>query len=842
MRSQTQTSYQILVASTRELLATNRGDLWNTGIVNSDQTLGIPYGGKKLQFGMNCFWKIKVWDMETRASQWSAVARISVGPLSPSDWKANWIGMESANDSECPWFRKEFEVTKLPTDALAYVASVGFHELYINGKKVDDRVLAPSVSDLGKRIPFVTYNIRPYLVTGKNVVGIWLAPGWSHFTDGNPDKVSFGTVKAPLVIAQLKLSGSSVGSSPIGTDATWQCARSSTRHLGRWQNSDFGGDAVDGYRDSLAWCTAASSSPEIVWERATIYPSNRILSSDAVEPNRRCDKIDASEIKLVAPGKYRIKMNRLFTGWIDAKLHANPGSKVTLHASSLPDREVEYNETDEYIVGPSGTGRFCNRFSYHEIQYITIEGVDTPPVFDDVSGYRISNDRARIGRFNCSNPLLQRIYETTLNTYLNLSTGAMTVDCPHRERLGYGGDGHTSMEIAMDTFSSDLFFSQWAQDWCDIQLGDGRIYHTAPTKGGGGGPAWSGFILTMPWEVYVATGDTRILENTLPSALRWLDYLQAYVGADGLIQPLPGGYWMFLGDWVTPHGSEGADTPEALLFNNCYCLYVTRIAGRIAHILGQDAEADRCKECADKLKLAINKSFFKSSSALYLDSRETHIVLPLVADIVPIERLADVKTNLEHEILINQKGHLDTGLHGTYFLTHYLTEADRSDLVFTYATQTTFPGYGDLLLKGYETWPEEWNGSDSRVHGCLNGIGGWFQRGLAGIRADSTAPGYKHTIIKPAIVGDLSWVNCYHDSPYGRVVSNWHIEDKKVAIDIEIPANCSATVYVPTSNTTSVRESGKTIKKSAGTRFLRTEPGYGVFEIGAGMYHFAATR
>ncbi len=832
-----QTAYRVLVASSPQNLAASKGDLWESGKILSDRSDNVAYAGAALKAGQRCYWKVEIWDGSNRPSAWSAPSDFSIGLPGPRDWHARWIGMDGGDERDCPWFRKEFSIISVPESALIYVGSIGYHELYVNGHKVGDQVLTPSVSDLQKRALYLTYDVRPLLKPGMNVVAIWGAPGWGPFRDFNP-VVDFHVAKSPLVIAQLQLGAARGPFQKIVTDATWRCAPSTTRHLGEWHNSDYGGDQVDASREVPNWNRVGLDDSG--WAHAHIYPVTLALSPDAVEPNRKCDTILPTKVEKIAPGKFRFVMAKLFTGWVEVRIKGTPGRKITISISSLSDRQVEFNERDAFVLGPSGVGTFCNRFSYHECGFVTVEGLEDAPAISDVTGYRIANDRKRTGDFDCSNRLLKKIYDITVNTYVNLSTGGMTVDCPHRERLGYGGDGHTSLELALGTFESDAFFHKWARDWCDIQEPDGRIYHTAPTMGGGGGPAWSGFVIFMPWEVYQTYGDTRILERTYPTAHKWLAYLDAHVGSDGILAPLPGGDWYFLGDWAAPGRSEASNTPEALLFNNCYYLYVTRLAAHIANVLGKPDDARALTARADTLRQAINKRFLNPDTKAYLDTRETHCVMPLLAGAVPADAIPQVMTNLENEILVTRKGHLDTGLHGTVFLTKYLTEHDRNDLVYTYATQTTAPSYGDLIAKGYATWPEYWEGADSRMHGCLNGIGGWFQRGVAGIRPDPAAPGFKRMLIQPAIVGDVTWAKARFKSPQGTVISAWNRKGGRLTMDVVVPANTRATVVVPVGDARSILESGKSAMRARGVTFRKTRGNATLFDVASGAYHFSA--
>lgn len=832
---QRQTAYRILVSSSLSDLERSKGNEWDTGELNSNQSVNVTYKGMRLKSGMNYFWKVKIWDMHGNPTKWSSPARFSIGLLSKSDWKAHWIGMENATDLDWIWFRKSFKLKTIPKTVFAYVGSVGFHELYVNGKKVGDQVLTPSVSDLQKRALYLTYDITKYLRKGDNAIGIWLAPGWSIFQDFNPF-VQFHFDKSPLCICQVNVLDRGNQKVLFASDTTWKCHLSNGRHIGKWQNSDYGGDYVDARTYIPNWSKPGLN--EDGWNSAEEYPLSLELAPDNVQPNRICNTIHAQSVSPDGPGKYRVVMQKLYTGWIHVRFHGNEGDKVTFLVSSLPNKECEYNQKDEYVIGTTGEGVFQNRFTYHECQYITIEGLHYEPQLKDITGYQISNDRKRVGFFDCSDKLLKKIYDITLYNYMNLSTGGMTVDCPHRERLGYGGDGHTSMEAALMNYDTDAFFTKWARDWRDIQKPDGSVAHTAPQMGGGGGPAWSGFIITMPWETYMTYGDTRILSETYPFMKRLLDYFGENSDPDGLLHPLPGGYWFFLGDWLTPHGSELSDSQGALLFNNCYYLYVTRIMSKIAKILGHSADTHKFNSLADRLKVAINKRFYNPEKKCYLNDLEDSEILPLISDAVPKKRIQDIVSLFKHELIDVKDKHLDTGLHGTYFMTKYLTEHGYNKLVYDYASQTTYPSYGYLINQGYTTWPEEWQGADSRMHGCFNGIGAWFQKGLAGIRPDPKHPGFQHFLISPAIVGDLKWVKAEYVSPYGKILSEWSISRGKKRFHVLVPPNSDATLRLPAKRVKDVLVDGNPVSRAHGVQFLKSDGGYTALCIQSGEYDF----
>ncbi|MBN1130852.1 MAG: alpha-L-rhamnosidase N-terminal domain-containing protein, partial [Chitinispirillaceae bacterium] len=437
-RGQKQTAYQILVASSLALINGNSGDLWNSGTVNSEQSVNVEYAGSPLSSGMDCYWKVRAFDKDGTATGWSAAARFSVGLLTASDWKGSWISMASATDQNCPWFRKTFSLSEIPENAFAYIASAGFHELQVNGQKMNDSaVLSPSVSNMAKRVLYRTYDITSYLKVGNNAIGVWLAPGWSLWPvhNGWPN---FNLSKRPIFIGQVEMKSPAGAITRVVTDNTWKCRLSCLTHIGGWQFGNFGGERLDAQNDIPGWSTAELD--ETGWGNATAYTLSRAISSDLVPPNRKCAVIEAASVT-GSGSSCQIKMKEVYTGWIEVKLKGNPGSSARITVNLDGGTGAAMGAQDEYIFDNSGEGTFCNRFNYHEILYVNISGISARPAVTDIKGYRIANDLTRTGSFDCSNALIKKEYDITLNTCGNLTTSGQTVDCPHRERLGYGGDG-----------------------------------------------------------------------------------------------------------------------------------------------------------------------------------------------------------------------------------------------------------------------------------------------------------------------------------------------------------------------------------------------------------------
>jgi alpha-L-rhamnosidase len=303
-----------------------------------------------------------------------------------------------------------------------------------------------------------------------------------------------------------------------------------------------------------------------------------------------------------------------------------------------------------------------------------------------------------------------------------------------------------------------------------------------------------------------------------------------------------GNRWLFLGDWANPHGQEVSDSREASLFNNCYYVYVLKIASDIAHILEMEDIAEAYRTKARKVSEAVNRSFYDPIHYTYIDTRQTHLVMPLIAGIVPEKDIPQVEQKLREEILVNQDGHFDTGIHGTYYLTRYLTETGRHELLNTLMNQTTYPGFGEIISRGEITWPEYWHPVNSRVHGCLNGIGGWFQRGILGMQINPETPGYKHFLIKPAFLDSLQWAKGHHISPYGSIEVSWEKTKDSYILEIDIPENTSASVIIPARSendiTENARESGKALQDARGVSFIGMENGNAVLNVGSGHYKF----
>ena len=733
-----------------------------------------------------------------------------------------------------PWLRRAFEVREGWSRAMAYVASLGYHELYLNGQRVSEQVLSPAVSDLSQRVRYVTYDLGALLRPGRNTAALWLGGGWSHLP-------VFGHTDGPLVRAQIEVEHPAGAGMRLVTDATWRVHPSHRTLVGAWRFGDFGGERVDAREEVADWNQA--DFDDAAWEAASTHELEVEVSAEKLEPDLRHETWAAVAVAERGPGAYRLDMGRNFTGWLELALVGEPGATAHIAVSEREDRECHENQRSEYVFGPRGRGVFRNRFNYSCGRWVTVRGVTAPP---DPAACRATLVRSafrRTGRFTCSSELLNRIYDTVLWTYESLCLGGFVVDCSHRERRGYGGDAHATMETALANYDQGAFHTKWLEDWRDVQGPDGNIPHTAPTYRGGGGPAWSGVCIALPWEVYLAYGDTRVLADNYRMMQRWLAFLGT-MSEDGLLRRFGHASWGFLGDWVPPGRGQGenerVDERTTLFFNNCYRYASVKRMAEIARVLGKPDDAARYRDEAEELRRAVHAAFFDPETATYGNGEQPYLALALLTDLVPPEQRAAVVARLEHAIVGEKSGHVDSGIHGTYFLLKYLTEAGRGDLVHRMVSQTDYPSFGHMLAEGATTIWEQWDGLHSQCHSSFLSIGAWFLRGLAGLRPDPAHPGFARFHVRPGVVGELTFVRASYDSIHGPITVSWRLGGGRLTLDLAVPPNTTALVHLPADDPAAVLEGPGPAADAAGVRFLHHAAGEATFEVLSGVYSFRA--
>lgn len=780
-----------------------------------------------------------------------------MGLLEDGDWKGDWICARdyevNEGESVSPWLRKGFAVEGKVDRGLVYIASAGYHELWVNGRKVTESILSPAVSVLSKRIFYVTYDVAEYLCEGKNVIGVWLGRGWNTCQmPGVVDERPAVRVQGNLFVGEERRE--------VVSDGTWECAKSCYTTLGPWEWNDHGGERLDMRLDNKNWCTLED---DMKWDTVEAAGRDAALTSQLTPLNRIGKEIAAVSCIEDEDGNYIIDFGTDLAGWMKLKIPGmSEGQKVTIRyrqsaggkyncEGAVDDCSFtgnaenrggwDYNQYDEFISAGRENEEFVSKFNYRGFKTVLIKGLKEKPALSDAAALLIESDLEPAGSFECSNELLNRIYRLNMWTIRCLNLAGYMVDCPHRERLGYGGDGQVSVEGCVMNLRMGGFYAKWLRDWVDVQLKTGEVpfstpYH--PPAGDGdfgreGPPAWGGFLVAVAWKMYLYYADREILQEIYKPMLRFMERLESHT-VDGILRGY-GDKWQRIGDWVpVDRGMDTERWPSDEMnefFNNCYRVYLWELMERSAKVLGFDEDAERYRDKIEEVRNLIHAEFYDEEKGYYVCDEQAYLLMPLMTGVVPDQLREGILKRLVDAIVVKSDGHLDTGMHGTYFLFQYLSEIGRDDLLFMIANQKTYPGWGYMLEKGATTVWEQWNGEFSRIHACFISVAGWFTNALAGIRADPAGAGFKKIIIKPKVVGDITWVKGRHECIYGSIVSEWKIEGGKLMLDVTIPANTAATVYIPTTNPESVTES---------ENFLRMDGDYAVCEVGSGHWRFCS--
>jgi alpha-L-rhamnosidase len=838
-RGQKQTGYQVQVASRPALLEEGKGDIWDSGRVNSSQSALVPFAGNELASGEDCYWKVRIFDKDKKPSAWSATARFSMGLLHSNDWTGPWIAHPTAPKEQHIWYRKNFSLKEKPVLAFIYVSSVGYHELYVNGQRVDSRVLAPTLTRLDKRVFYVTYDITHVLQTGENCIAIWTGAGWARYDFFRAEPALRVQLNAKLV------NGDAVS---LASDPSWRCAVSDAADIGGCEYRDHGGEQIDARKFDPDW--NAVGYDDKGWQNAVAAPVDAVLSAQMVAPSRIVGTIPAQSVS--GTGPYLVDLGTNFCGWISVNMkNQAPGDVVTFQVSDNPGTTQAFGQKSVYLCR-GGPETFQNRFNYTGGRYLTITGLRSKPELSDATGHIIGTDLERTGHFSCSSELFNQIYETDLRTWRANTVEGYTEDCPHRERLGYGEEQFaTAWGCGIPNYDAGAFYTKVMRDWGDVQKSDGWINQTAPQINRHyGGPMWSSAPLNIGWEFYKNYGDKQILTDSYATDKAWLDFL-AENTANGLLQPYNTDYnngGNFLGDWAEPYhagdrlkGKEFGTTREALLFNNCvYAMNLSTFI-KIANVLGKPDDASTYGKRLEDLKEKVQASFFDTNQDTYLDSRQMHLAFPMLAGITPAAVRPAVYANFEKEIQ-ETRPYLDMGSSGLPVLLKFLVEEmERNDILYATLSKTTEPGYGYFLSRGETTWPEYWDDNcPSRIHTCYTGIAAWFIKGLGGIREDPARYGYQSFIVKPALAGDLTYAKAQTESLYGTISSDWEKKDGMIYLNVTIPVNSTATVYVPAMDVKKVTESGVPASQADGIVFFGREGTYAVFQAQSGTYHFVS--
>lgn len=792
-----QTAYQILVATEAEKLNENDADLWNSGKMSSANQLLVEYAGKSLNPGQILYWKVRTWNQEGRVSEWSETAHFSIGLLEKDDWKASYIAYPSEDGFyQCPQFRKSFSVKNSPDGStyILHVNSLGYHEVYVNGVKIDDRVLAPAVTQFNKRSLINSYDVTSYIKEGGNELIVWLGSGW--YTAGLPGV----TGKGPKVRAQLERINPQSIETIVVTDDTWSARNSEYKGIGDWRASRFGGEIVTGNLEEQQ--KALVEPDKASWDKATIAEvPDHLVTPQMVEPNKIQETIHPVDIVKVNDTTYIVDMGKNLTGWFEIIF---PTLQKSQRVEMIYADRIEENgepawqgQIDQYVASGSGQEYFINKFNYHGFRYVKIINIPTAPELSNIKAHLIHTDFEQIAQFECSDPEINQIHDLIQYTLRCLSLGGYLVDCPHLERLGYGGDGNASTMTAQTMFNLAPLYRNWLDAWEDVIREDGSMPHTAPNPyAAGGGPYWCGFIISAAWQSYQNYGDISFLEKYYPTMQKWLKYVDMY-RKDGLLKRWPDTDYRvwYLGDWATPEGIDQTNEKSVDLVNNCYLSLCYNQMYQISTVLGLNQQAAEYLQKRENLNRKIHDTFYVNG--IYGTGSQIDMVFPMLVNATPESEKELVVKNLHKMTDTNHNGHLATGLVGIPVIMEWASRNDQSEWVYSMLKKKGYPGYLHMLENGATTTWEHWNGERSRIHNCYNGVGQWFYQSIGGIIPVAGKPAYSEFLINPFTIKEITWANTQINTPKGILSVKWENLGNSKKIVLQVPVGSIAKVQKP---------------------------------------------
>jgi len=844
-----QTAYHVQVSHDD---STFTNIVWDSGKVNTDQSVHVEYTGSALKSRTRYYYRVKIWDNKGNISDWSEPAFWEMGLIESSEWKADFItpdfGVDGDNSEACPMLRKTFRVNGKVKRARIYATSLGLYELYLNGTRVGDFLFTPGWTSYNKRLQYQTYDITDMLSDGENTVGIILGNGWYK---GNlaweKKKNIFGDKLAALM--QMHITYEDGKEEVVVTDNGW---KASTGPI--LMSEIYHGEIYDARLEKEGWSTNAFDDSEWRGVKVLDKPKN-ILVAQVNEPVRKIEEIKPVAIITTPSGETVLDMGQNMVGWLRFAVEGEAGTVVTIKHAEVLDKEGNFytknlrsaRQTIQFILKGQGREVFEPHFTFQGFRYVKVEGYPGELSLDNFTGVVIHSDMERTGSFKCSDELVNQLQHNILwgqkGNFVDVPT-----DCPQRdERLGWTGDAQVFIRTACFNMNTALFFTKWLKDLKADQLDNGGVPYVIPHVLGEdshSSAAWGDAATICPWTIYLCYGDRRILEEQYESMKSWVEYIKSQ-GPDEYL-------WntgFHFGDWLGLDAKEGSyvgATSKEFIATAFYA-YSTSLVAKAAKILGKEDDVEKYEELYLKIIEAFRKEFVTPNGRIASPTQTAH-VLALMFDLLEEkDKERAIKTLVEY--LKENEYHLTTGFVGTPYLCPVLSRYGYNDIAYKLLMQKDYPSWLYQITKGATTIWEHWDGikedgsfwsedMNSFNHYAYGSIGEWLYRVVAGIDTDEEKPGYKHVYIKPQPDRSLSFAEATLKSMYGEIKSAWTWNENNMELIICIPPNTTATVILPYAKLEEVKENGKAACEAEGISSCE-ETGSGVkLELGSGNYRF----
>jgi alpha-L-rhamnosidase len=862
---QYQTAYQIVIATSAQNLTKGNYDVWNSLIKNGKESVLVNYTGKTLKPGAVYFWKVKVWDKSKKPSAWSNLASFCTGLENATDWKnARWIGYEGLPDAMrvvpgvhgldggaisqlgnkavkrpvVPLFRKNFTCAKKVVAAYAFISGLGQYQMSINGKKAGDGFLTPGWTYYDKTCLYNVLNITPLLNAGKNTVGIIVGNGFYNINRERYVKMvdAFGM---PKLICRIKVVYADGSTNDVVSDQSWTTTPSQITF-----SSIYGGEDNDARLAQPGWDKPDFKDQH--WKKAELVkaPLGR-LTADPDYPVAIMDSFTVKKISEPKPLVYIYDFGQNASGIVELKIKGHKGQTVKLIPAEILTHDKLANQDATggpyyflYTLKGDGIETFRPNFTYYGFRYVQVEGAgpannaDGLPVVEKLTALHIRNSSPQNGTFKCSNVLFNRIY-TLINWAIKSNYQSVVTDCPHREKLSWLEQDYlmgNSIHYNLDNYN---LYKKLVFDLIDAQDPVGFVPDIAPefVRFSGGfldSPEWGSSAVILPWQLYNWYGDKDILQKAYPMVKKYVDYLESK--SDKHILSYGLGDWF---DYGPRQPGEAQLTPKALTATAIF-YYDVLLLSKMSALLNKPEAATNYSRLATAVKEAFNSKFFNKTTGVYSTGSQTAMAMPLSVGLVDDADKTSVLKNLTDSIR-QHKYALTAGDIGFHFLIDALDKGGQSQIIYAMNNRDDVPGYGYQLKKGATALTESWPALEnvSNNHLMLGHIMEWFYSGLAGIGQEHNSVGFKTLKIRPQPVGDITSASGTFHTPYGWVSTDWKKGEDKFLINVVIPANSSANVYLPVAKGLKVYKDGKLIE-------FTVEPDgvTGKVKCGSGRYKF----
>jgi len=858
-RNRSQSAYSILVSSSNGKLSENLGDVWDSGKVASNATNQIEFDGTQLVSKANYFWKVKVWDENGQESAWSAPANFSMGLLNFSDWKGLFISHDVGYDKTdkydslylppARYLRKSFTPNKKVKRATAYTTALGLYELRLNGSKVGDAYFLPGWTDYDKRLYYQTFDITDQLQQGENVIGAVIADGWYAGYIGyglfvRLDKVREYYGVNPSFMGQIQIEYEDGTFETIASDTSWKS------NQGAILEADIlMGETYDARLEHSGWDTVGYDDSTWKAPKVYTYPNGKLEAHPGtlVKNTERLKPIEMTE---PSPGTYVFNLGKNVAGITELKVEGPKGTKIRLRFGEIlkSDGNIQTENlrmaraTDTYILKGDGVEIWQPKFTYHGFQYVEVIGYPGKPNLDAITGLVLSSIKMDASTFSTSNTMNNTLFEN-IKTTQSANFFEVPTDCPQRdERLGWLGDAQTYMRSA--TYNSDVaaFMTKFLVDLDDSQRWYGAYPNFAPfpySRPNQYAPAWMDAGIIIPYNMYKVYNDTRILEYMYEGMVKFMRFQED--ASTDFIRPGGGNNW---GDWLsvneeTSHGYIGAS----------FYGYDAKLMAEMAEALGKSEDATKYRRLFENIKKAFAKKYILENGYASEDTQTTY-ALALYFDLFPDDLAKKGAARLAEKIEKNGFK-FATGFLGTKHVMLALSKYGYNDLAFKLYQQKEYPSWGYSVENGSTSIWERWNSytkddaensdlnanMNSFSHYAFGSVAEWMFLHAAGI--DTEDSGYRNIIIKPAISKEMNFIKGSYKSINGTISTAWNWKGNKLIMNIEIPANTSAKVYIPTTNVSGIKENNKSLSKLSEIKVLESTDTETILEIGSGQYSFS---